>query len=213
MSPVTTVIPTVTTEDAAPTVAPHRISRDAAHTTVSAPFTPTHDGNIVPGPSLLPTDGRVPPSELRPGSNTRPGNRAARRPASGYPTLYPDTGIVPDQGALVPQDGYAPLFPGFTPGASAIPAGGPFNPFRPLVGFVVREGGADPSTGKAIKFAGIRAGAAPCSTRRVASRQDYSSASGTPVPLTFTFADADDGGADGARTINVYVQLEGQGTS
>lgn len=210
--PVTVTIPTITTEDAHPTVAPHRISRDPTHTTLAAPFTPTHDGFIVPSGSLVPSSGMLwPTTEMRPSRGLRPGNSASHRPSSGRPPLYPDTGLYPDMDATVPTNGTDPLDPGFTPGGSVYPSPGTFLVHRRAIGYVVREGGVSALTGRCVAQKGIRAGAGACSaTRRVCSSTDWSSLSGAQVPLSFTFADADDGGADGTRQITVYVALPGQ---
>lgn len=77
--PTTITIDQVTTEDAAPTVAPHRISANPAFKTVTVKFTATHDGNIVPSYDLLP-GGTLFPDE----------------------DWYPDEGHYPDQGAIIP---------------------------------------------------------------------------------------------------------------
>ena len=78
--PTTVVINSVTTEDAQPNVAPHRISRDPAKDDVTLQFTATNDGQIVPSADLLPSAGTI-------------------FPDAGY---YPDTDIFPDEGAIVP---------------------------------------------------------------------------------------------------------------
>lgn len=50
----TTTIDSVTTGDAAPSVAPHRISNKATKDTALIAFTPTHDGQYVPCDQLIP---------------------------------------------------------------------------------------------------------------------------------------------------------------
>lgn len=44
----------VTTTDAAPTTAPHRISAISGEDSASVKFTPSHNGTLYPGPYLLP---------------------------------------------------------------------------------------------------------------------------------------------------------------
>lgn len=81
--PTTVTIDSVTTEDAQPTVAPHKISALGAWDDVTVRFTATHDGQLVPSDDLVPSDGSIWPDE-------------------GY---YPDEGWYPDEGANV--DGWA----------------------------------------------------------------------------------------------------------
>lgn len=78
--PTTISIDSITTEDVAPTVAPHRISALGGWNTVTVKFTPTHDGQLVPTEDLLPSDGTLFPNE----------------------GVYPDDGNYPDIGALIP---------------------------------------------------------------------------------------------------------------
>lgn len=59
MTPTATVVG-VTTGDAAPAVAPHRISSKAGKSTASVSFTPTHDGVLYPSDALLPEDDLYP---------------------------------------------------------------------------------------------------------------------------------------------------------
>lgn len=54
--PTTVTIDQVTTGDAAPVVAPHRISNKATKDTASVTFTPTHDGVLYPSDVLIPGD-------------------------------------------------------------------------------------------------------------------------------------------------------------
>lgn len=173
--PTTTTV-TVTTEDAQPTVAPHKISDKTGFTDVSAPFTPTHDGQIVPSHDLLPND-----SELYPTSD------------SNDPPLYPGATDAdppfPDQGALIP--GIA----------------------RDVVGFIVKEGGSDPTSGKTLAQGGTRCGALPCSSSRPCSSTDLRIRPGAAHALAFTYAQANDGAGDGTRTVNVWVLTENQGWS
>lgn len=169
-----TTIDSVVTEDAVPAVAPHRISRDAAHNLVTVKFTPTHDGSLTPGPTTYPSDGSIFPASTD----------AAAGPFPDDPTFYPDDGALI---LGVAQD---------------------------LIGYVVREGGTDSTTGKLIAVAGsVCSASLPCSARRPCSEWGYRIPSGTQVTKAITFADADDGGADGARTINVYVLTDNQGWS
>lgn len=173
--PTTISIDSVTTEDAQPSVAPHKISRDPAYDDVSVKFTPTHDGDLVPSNDLLPSDGTIFPDE-------------------GY---YPDEGWYPDEGAIVP--------------------GWP----RDIIGWSVRENGSatDPTSGRVISQNIGR-----CSSSRVCgSRAALNNAcgreskaripSGTQITAPFVFTDADDGGADGSRSVNVWVLTESQGWS
>jgi hypothetical protein len=167
--PTTVTIDSVTTEDAAPAVAPHRISRQASKTDVTVKFTATHDGNIVPSYDLLP-GGTLFPDE----------------------DWYPDEGYYPDQGAIVP----------------GVP--------RDIIAWEIRLGGSDRSSGKLVAqdkdYAGVaRAASTRAITNPEATAQGLRLASGTQITTTFTFTDADDGGADGSRTVNVYVLTEGQG--
>lgn len=166
-------IDSVTTEDVQPAVAPHRISRDAGHTTVTLKFTAYHDGQIRPSADLAPSDGTIFPDE-------------------GY---YPDTDIYPDEGAIIP----------------GVP--------RDTIGWTIREGGADSTTGLVVaqnirrcspsRVCGTRAALNPA----CGPEGDVRVGPGVQVTTSFTFADADDGGADGARTMNVYVLTEAQGWS
>lgn len=61
--PTTTSIDSVTTEDAAPTTAPHKISAISGKDTATVKLTPTHDGNLVPCAELIPSEGALVPSE------------------------------------------------------------------------------------------------------------------------------------------------------
>lgn len=172
--PVTTTIDTVTTEDAAPTAAPHRISNVAGYQTATVQFTATHDGNMTPGPTTYPSDGSIFPAS----------SDAAAGP---FPD---DPAFIPDDGALVP--GVA----------------------QDIIGYIVREGGSDPASGRPIAFAGsVCSAALPCSSRRKCSEWGYRVPSGTQVTLPITYADANDGAGDGAKTINVYILAENQGWS
>lgn len=61
--PTTVSIDSVTTEDAAPTTAPNRISAKAGKNTATVKFTPTHDGNFIPKNELIPQGDALRPSE------------------------------------------------------------------------------------------------------------------------------------------------------
>lgn len=61
--PTTVTIDSVTTEDAQPTVAPHKISALGAWDDVAVQFTATHDGDIVPTNDALPSEGTIYPDE------------------------------------------------------------------------------------------------------------------------------------------------------
>lgn len=208
--PVTVTIDQVTTEDAQPSVAPHRISNQPGYQQAQVRFTPSHDGQIVPGGALLPnSDGWLfPPAPQRPSLSLRPG--ASKRPGTKG-TLYPDTGIMPDQWVLVPGAVAQPLFPGFTPQVAGVfPGPGTTPTKRPVIGWVLREGGSDPTSGRAVKFAGIRCGALPCSTRRVVSSTDIVDPSDQQVTFTLQYADANDGSGDGTKNENLYVAVQAQ---
>lgn len=170
--PTTTTIDSVVTTDAVPAVAPHRISPQAGKDTVTVKFTPTHDGHLVPGPTVYPSDGSVYPASTD----------AALGP-------FPDD-FYPDEGALIPEV------------------------TQDIIAYVIREGGVDQTTGKAMEFAGsVCSAALPCSARRPCSEWGYRAQSGTQVTKALTYAEANDGGADGSRTVNVYVLTENQGWS
>lgn len=172
--PTTTTIDSVVTEDAVPAIAPHRISADAAHNVATTKFTPTHDGDLTPGPTTYPTDGSIFPAS----------DPAAAGPFPDDPAFYPDDGALIGG---VAQD---------------------------IIGYVIRAGGVDQTTGKLVEAAGsVCSAALPCSARRPCSEWGLRLPSGTQVTKAITYADADDGGADGARTINVYVLTENQGWS
>lgn len=164
-------VDSVTTEDAAPGVAPHRISALGAWDDVTVQFTATHDGQIEPSADLLPSGGTIFPNE-------------------GY---YPDTGIYPNLGAVIPSVA------------------------RDTIGWTMREGGSDPTSGKVIAQDMARCSPARvCGTRatlntRCRGEGGVRIAPGAQVTQTFTYADANDGGGDGARTVNVYVLTESQG--
>lgn len=105
---------------------------------------------------------------------------------------YPDEGYYPDQGALI------------------------FGQPRDIIGWEIRLGGSDRASGKLVAMDNDRCGTArPASTRAVthptARAQGLRIPSGTQITTTFTYSDADDGGADGSLTINVYALTEGQG--
>lgn len=162
---------TVQTEDAAPLVAPHRISADPAHDDVAVSFSPVHDGNIVPTSDLVPSAG----------------------------SIYPDDGWFPDDPLMVADRG-------------AIIPGVP----RDTVGYIIREGGATPSTGRLVRQVTNR-----CSDNRVCGSgpgyavrdpaRELRVESANAIADAFTFADVDDGGGDGPRDINVWVLTENQG--
>lgn len=169
--PTAITIDSVTTTDAAPAVAPHKISALAGQDTATVKFTATHDGQLVPTEDLLPSDGAIFPDE-------------------GY---YPDEGIYPDLGAVVP----------------GVP--------RDTIGWTIREGGSDPTSGKVIAQDLARCSPARvCGTRaalntRCRGEGGVRLAPGTQVTQAITYAVANDGGGDGVRNENVYVLTESQG--
>jgi hypothetical protein len=169
--PTSISVDSVTTEDAAPGAAPHRISDKAGWTTLTVAFTPTHDGALVPSDDLLPSDGSAFPGEV-----------------------WPDDGTYPDQGAVLP--GVA----------------------RDVIGWEVRLGGSDAASGRLVERAGTRVSPSRLAGTRTrigpaVSTPGVRSASGTQITATFDYVDANDGGGDGARTVNVYVLTESQGWS
>jgi hypothetical protein len=206
----------ITTEDAAPAAAPYRISDKAGFNEADVGFIPQHDGTLVPGASLLPGDSDlIPPPPLRPGVGTFPGNHAFRRPGSQYPAMYPSDTMYPSRGAVIPSGGVnVPRLPtpaGTLPGAAVLP-GRDIAAARDIVAYVLRENGSDSYTGRAVEFAGCRCGSLPCSPRRVASSQDYRLPSGSADALAVLYADANDGGGDGAKNMALWVTVENQGT-
>lgn len=172
--PTTTTPDSVVTEDGAPNVAPHKIGPDPSHNVATVKFTPTHDGQLTPGPTTYPSDGSIFPAN----------DAAAAGPFPDDPALYPDDGALIGG---VAQD---------------------------IIGYVMRENGTDQTTGKAIDFAGsVCSAALPCSARRPCSEWGLRLPSGTQITRAITYAEVDDGGADGARIVRVYVLTENQGWS
>jgi hypothetical protein len=171
--PTTISIDSITTEDAAPSAAPHRISSQAGWSTLTVQFTPTHDGAIVPSADLLPTDGTIFPDE----------------------NYYPDDGWYPDEGAIEP--GVA----------------------RDIIGWTIRENGSDPTSGRVIaQNVGRCSSARVCGSRaalnNACSRESKArTPSGQQIATTFAYADANDGGGDGSRNVNVWALTESQGWS
>lgn len=164
----------ISTPDAAPVAAPYRISDEAGYSTATVKFTATHDGNLLPGPTVYPGDGTVFPAS----------SNAAAGPFPDDPAFYPD------EGAMIP--GVA----------------------QDIIGYVIREGGTDQTSGKAVEFAGsVCSAALPCSSRRVCSEWGLRVPSGTQLTTLIPYADANDGTGDGAKTMNVYILTENQGWS
>lgn len=93
--PTTTSIDSVTTEDAAPTTAPHKISAISGKNTATVKFTPTHDGNLVPCAELTPSAGLVPSEHLTPDE--------ALMPSDG---IYPGL-VLPMIGVRIEEGGGA----------------------------------------------------------------------------------------------------------
>jgi hypothetical protein len=151
--PTTISIDSITTEDAAPSAAPHRISSQAGWSTLTVQFTPTHDGAIVPSADLLPTDGTIFPDE----------------------NYYPDDGWYPDEGAIEP-------------------------------GVVIAQNVGRCSS---ARVCGSRAALNNACSRESKARTP----SGQQIATTFAYADANDGGGDGSRNVNVWALTESQGWS
>jgi len=184
--PTTITVDLVTTEDAQPTVAPHRVSADPAHDDVEVRVTATHDGGLVPG-EMIPWEEPLPEMRrppVRPGAGVRPGT---------YEPLLPDDTLYPDRDALIP----------------GIP--------RDTIAWVINAGGTSPDTGRRIKdgFHNRCSAAFACSTTRTATRKrpPHRLKSGQQRIVTFTYADANDGGADHVVTVNVWTYTPGQGWS
>lgn len=195
--PVTVNITALSSTDAVPAAAPYKLG-PAAGNHLDVTFLPVHDGNLVPGQSLLPTDGEIYPALLD---------------TSADPV--PNADLLPDRGAAIPGPSNIPLFPdvaGVFPSNLNQYPGRDILSYRDVVAWVLREGGSDAYTGKAVKFAGCRCGPLPCSSRRLASQSDYRLVSGYQDSTVVTFPDADDGGGDGLRNAALWVTVENQGT-
>lgn len=170
----TTILDSVTTEDARPTVAPHRISNVAGYNTATVKFTATHNGDLLPGPTTYPSPGSIAPAN----------SSLALGPFPDDPAFYPDDGAAING---VAQD---------------------------IIGYVVREGGVDQTTGKAVEFAGsVCSAALPCSARRKCSEWGFRVPSGTQQTVVIPYADANDGAGDGAKNVTIYALTENQGWS
>lgn len=192
--PTTTVIANIQTEDKTPAVAPYVISPDPSHRTVTFDFTPTHDGVIVPSNDLIPGLGAVyPTAPLLPTPGLHP--MVGLHPGGVGAALFPDSGAYPDSGGLDPG-----------------------NTVRDMVGYVVREGGTDSTTGRVVAQNVKRCSSSrACGTRpalnSVCSSTDFRSPSGTTIHFSEIYPDFNDGGADGPRTVNVWALTENQGWS
>lgn len=126
--------------------------------------------------------------------------------------IVPTSDLLPNAGSIYPDEGWCPDDPLMVPDRGAIIPGVP----RDTVGYVIREGGLTPSTGRRIRQVTNR-----CSVNRVCGNgpdfvvhdpaRELRVVSATAMADAFTFADANDGGADGPRDINVWVLTENQG--
>jgi hypothetical protein len=126
--------------------------------------------------------------------------------------IVPRSDLVPGEGTIYPDEGWCPDDPLMVADRGAIIPGVP----RDTVGYIIREGGATPSSGRLIRQVTNR-----CSDNRVCgSTADFAVRDPArelrvqppnQIVDAFTFADANDGGADGPRDINVWVLTENQG--
>lgn len=184
--PTVITIDLVTTEDAQPTVAPHRVSADPAHDDVEVRFTATNDGGLLPGEMIpweepLPENRRPP---LRIGPGVRPG---------AIEPIFPSDTLYPDIDALVPgmlRDSIAWV----------MNVGG----VSPDTGKRVTDG-----------FHNRCSSAFACSTTRAATRRRPPNRlkSGVQRIVTTTYAAISDGSGDSTVTLKVWIYTPGQGWS
>lgn len=127
--------------------------------------------------------------------------------------LVPTDDLLPTEGTRYPDEGVWPDDDVYPDQGATVVEGEP----RDIIGWTIQMGGTTPTTGTTVAQVTNRCspvrkcGVSSGGKDRRASSRGFRQASGLPIQVDLQFLQFDDGAADGARAMNVYVLTESQG--